>query len=79
LPSDWVSKYSELLQIYVPNLIEGAEDELLWRDNNGDLKSFSDSHLASIRLRGETVPWFCVVWFAQVSLSMHFSFGLWLT
>ncbi|GJU39275.1 hypothetical protein Tco_1192232 [Tanacetum coccineum] len=70
-------KYPWLNTIVVPNLLDGAQDRLIWRDSNGNQISFKVSSVwSSIRPRGEKVDWYEFVWF-PMCVPRH-AFNLWL-
>ena len=76
-PADWNTKFPDLVNIPVPNLIANTDDGLLWRDLNGDLKPFSVACAwDSFRSRADPVVWYHIPWFSHC-IPRH-SIHLWL-
>ena len=63
-PADWYSRFPNLANLPIPNLVDDADDVLLWRDLDGNVRPFSVA-LAweSIRDRAVQVDWVLIPWF----------------
>ncbi|GJV79883.1 hypothetical protein Tco_1515753 [Tanacetum coccineum] len=65
-PTDWSSKYPNIISLPVPMLQLNDRDCLEWRDDTGMVKPFSVAVVwECIRPRNIMVPWFNVVWFSE--------------
>ncbi|XP_071728526.1 uncharacterized protein [Rutidosis leptorrhynchoides] len=75
-PHEWVAKYPLLQNVSLPS-VQGGNDQIHWRGNDGALVPFSTAHVwNAIRPTGNIVSWFSVVWFSQC-IPRH-AFLLWL-
>ena len=75
-PQELINKYPFLSSIVMPNHVD-RPDLLEWRDEDGNVKSFSVSIVwRSIRPRSNKVMWVDVVWFSSC-IPRH-AFNLWL-
>ncbi|GJW37180.1 retrotransposon protein, putative, ty1-copia subclass, partial [Tanacetum coccineum] len=76
-PQSWLHKASDIGNILVPALDGLKSDMRQWRDLNGNLSSFTVAKAwEAIRLHGNQVDWFQIVWFSH-NIPRH-AFHLWL-
>ncbi|PWA72694.1 reverse transcriptase domain, Reverse transcriptase zinc-binding domain protein [Artemisia annua] len=62
--ADWFSRYPDLVNLPVPNLLDDTDDGLLWRDFDGKLRPISVAGAwESLRSRADQVVWFHIPWF----------------
>ncbi|XP_071688080.1 uncharacterized protein [Rutidosis leptorrhynchoides] len=74
-PAEWNQKYS--LLNHISCVISSDQDEVLWRNSDGNLGKFSvNSAWDTIRKRAPQVNWHAIVWFTQ-AIPRH-SFTVWL-
>ena len=63
-PADWSTRYQNLFNIPVPNIVDEMEDRILWRDLEGTFRPFSVACAwDSLRMRSDLVEWVNVTWF----------------
>ncbi|PWA60540.1 reverse transcriptase domain, Reverse transcriptase zinc-binding domain protein [Artemisia annua] len=63
-PADWFSRFSNLVNLPVPNLLDDTDDGLVWRDVDGNLTRFSVACAwDSLCLRADLVDWVNIPWF----------------
>lgn len=65
-PTDWFSRFPDLVNLSVPNLLNDTDDGLLWHDVDGNLIRFSVACAwDSLRLRADLVNWVNIPWFSH--------------
>ncbi|GKE00653.1 hypothetical protein Tco_1388636 [Tanacetum coccineum] len=63
-PHDWSSRFSNVFNIYVPDINSDLDDVIVWRDIRGVFQRFSIAGAwDSLRLRADVIDWYHVVWF----------------
>ncbi|GJZ64168.1 hypothetical protein Tco_0620589, partial [Tanacetum coccineum] len=76
-PQSWLLKAPDLGLITCPALVSSVADLWQWRDQNGNISSFSVAKAwEAIRPRGNLVAWSRIVWFSH-NIPFH-AFHLWL-
>lgn len=64
-PIEWLQKFNFIGQIPLPTLIEGMQDVLMWRDNDGrEIEFLVSNAWNAIRVSSAQVTWKHVVWFS---------------
>ncbi|GKB51917.1 reverse transcriptase zinc-binding domain-containing protein [Tanacetum coccineum] len=76
-PIDWDSNVFEFMKLRTPNITNGVNDKVMWRDDDNKLVPFHIKHVMEvINPSTEKVKWHKLVWFKQC-IPKH-SFCLWL-
>lgn len=76
-PCSWNSRFGEILDIQVPNIIENFDDKVVWENKKGKKKNFSVNEVWKVMKDNyPKVIWVNHVWFTQC-VPRH-SFILWM-
>ncbi|KVH88545.1 Phytosulfokine [Cynara cardunculus var. scolymus] len=76
-PMEIWSKYGEILQLYLPPLIDGTKDKIRWKGKNNISSDFTVANVwRDIRYEENEVNWANMVWFSH-GVPRH-AFILWL-
>ncbi|GJR31762.1 RNA-directed DNA polymerase, eukaryota, reverse transcriptase zinc-binding domain protein [Tanacetum coccineum] len=71
-PWDWIDKFPELSQVFIPMFTDNR-DKVLWKRNNGNYTDFSTKKAwEDMRSNGSELYWNKLVWFSQSILGHMF-------